>query len=307
MPISFIQVRSSSCPRAAQDAVADIVETARAKINLALHVTGQRDDGYHLIESLVTFAETSDRLTFGPDEDWRFTLSGPFSGDLSPDNLVLRARDSLREAASSSGYATPPVSIHLEKNLPVAAGLGGGSADAAACLRGLSRLWKLSGSSPDLNGIALGLGADVPMCLISRPLVACGIGDKIKRLETLPSLAMVLVNPRVAISTPDVFGMLRHKNNSPMAVPQTRTTTALVRELHALRNDLQAPAETTAPAITDVVEAILNSGALLARMSGSGATCFGLYPDMGKAAMAADSLRAAHPAWYVCASTTNAG
>lgn len=284
-----------------------IIETARAKINLALHVTGRRDDGYHLIESLVTFADLEDHLTFDPDGDWRFTQSGPFAVDLADDDLVLRAREKLRAAASSRGYATPPVAIHLEKNIPVAAGLGGGSADAAACLRGLSRLWNLPDQSLPMEHIALELGADVPMCLISRPLVASGIGEKIARLNRLPSLAAVLVNPRVAISTPEVFGKLQNRDNSPMAVPQAVSGDALAQELRHLRNDLQAPAESIAPVVADVIDAIARTGAQLARMSGSGATCFGLYPDVEAAGRAAKSLRASHPTWYVKYCTTDAG
>lgn len=285
----------------------DIVETARAKINLALHVTGQRPDGYHLIESLVTFAESGDRLIFHDADDWRFTLSGPFASDLSRENLVLLARDCLRETASRLGHATPPVAIHLEKILPVASGLGGGSADAAACLRGLSRIWNLPGTTQDLADIAISLGADVPMCLSSRPLVASGIGDRIVPLETLPSLAVVLVNPGTAIATPDVFVRLPNKNNPSMTVPKARTTDELVMELQVLRNDLQAPAQSIAPIIADVMDAISGSGALLTRMSGSGATCFGLYSDAQKANQAAETLRTAHPSWYVCASITGPG
>lgn len=287
--------------------MAQITETARAKINLALHVTGRRDDGYHLIESLVTFADLEDHLTFDADSAWRFTQSGPFAAELTDDDLVLRARDHLRAAASSRGYATPPVAIHLEKNIPVAAGLGGGSADAAACLRGLSRLWTLPEQSMPMESIALELGADVPMCLISRPLVASGIGEIITRLDTLPSLAMVLVNPRVAVSTPQVFGKLQNRDNPPMAVPRAVAADALAQDLRRLRNDLQAPAESIVPVIADVIDALSKTGAQLARMSGSGATCFGLYPDAETAGKAAQSLRIAHPTWYVHNCRTDAG
>lgn len=287
--------------------MAQIIETARAKINLALHVTGRRGDGYHLIESLVTFADLADFLTFDPDSDWRFTQSGPFAADLAEDDLVLRARDTLRAAASSRGYATPPVAIHLEKNIPVAAGLGGGSADAAACLRGLWRLWNLPEQSLPMEDIALELGADVPMCLISRPLVASGIGEDITRLPTLSALAVVLVNPRVAISTPEVFGRLQNKSNPSMAIPKAATADALTQELRHLRNDLQAPAETIAPVIAEVIDAIVKTGAQLARMSGSGATCFGLYPDAAAAGEAAESLRTAHPTWYINNCSTDTG
>lgn len=287
--------------------MADILETAHAKINLALHVTGQREDGYHLLESLVTFTDLGDQLTFTPDQDWHFSQSGPFAGDLTADNLVLRARDKLRDAAASLGIKTSPVAIHLEKNLPVAAGLGGGSADAAACLRGLSRFWDLSGTSLSLAGMALELGADVPMCLISRPLVASGIGEKMKRVTTLPALSLLLVNPGVAISTPEVFNQLQRKDNPSMTVPKACTAGELTLELQLLRNDLQAPAEFIAPVVADVVDALSITGALLTRMSGSGATCFGIYPDWNAASRAADSLRASHAAWYIKACTTEAG
>ena len=283
----------------------DIVELAPAKINLALHVTGQRSDGYHLIESIVVFAQAGDRLTFRKAPADGFSVEGPFAGALSEenDNLVLRARDALREAVST----TPPVSILLEKNLPVSAGIGGGSADAAACLRGLRRLWSLPLSDEDLAAIAIGLGADVPMCLWSQPLVAKGIGDIIEPVAALPAMPMVLVNPSLPVSTPDVFRQLMQKNNKGIALPPAETAEDWIAALQALRNDLQAPAEVLLPAISDCRSALAGSGTSLVRMSGSGATCFGLFADGQKAAAATETIRTDHPSWYACATVTLPG
>jgi len=286
--------------------MADIVETAWAKINLALHVVGRRADGFHRIESIVTFAETGDRLYFDAARTDRFTLSGPFADGLScgADNLVARARDALRAAATDGA---PPVAIHLEKNLPIAAGVGGGSADAAACLRGLMRLWNRPAGDDTVAELAARLGADVPMCLISRPLFAEGIGERTRRIDTMPAMAIVLVNPGVAVSTPQVFATLRNKHNPPVASDHRGGVNDWVRAIKALRNDLQAPAETLAPSIAAAGDALADTDALLVRMSGSGATCFGLYGSSQEARRAADAIRAAHPAWYVCATTTRPG
>ncbi len=283
----------------------DIVEFAPAKINLALHVIGQRADGYHLIDSIVAFAQAGDRLIVSAASTDTFSIEGPFAGALAAesDNLVLRARDAMRATVST----TDPVSILLEKNLPVAAGIGGGSADAAACLRALRRLWSLPLSDRELSAIAIGLGADVPMCLRSRPLVAMGIGDIIEPVSAMPAMPAVLVNPNLALSTPEVFRHLAHKNNTGIPRPAADTADGWITALQTLRNDLQAPAEALQPAISDCCSILSDSGALLARMSGSGATCFGLYADGQKAAEAAESIRMAHPAWYVCATATLPG
>src|SRR5690606_24593258 len=189
-----------------------ITELAPAKINLALHVTGQRADGYHLLESIVTFADIGDRLSFSPAQEDSFTLSGRFSGMLSADaadNLVIRARDRLRGLLGQTGQEAPPVAIHLEKNLPIASGIGGGSADAAAALRGLSRLWQAKGlPAGGLDALALSLGADVPMCLHGKPAIASGVGEQLSPLPGLPALFLVLGNPLRGVSTPDVFSRL---------------------------------------------------------------------------------------------------
>ena len=284
----------------------DIIEEfAPAKINLALHVTGQRSDGYHLIETIVVFADVGDRLTVRDAQSDAFTICGPFAPALSGDssNLVLDARDALRADARSSR----PVSIQLEKNLPVASGIGGGSADAAACLRGLRRLWSLRHSDAELADIGVALGADVPMCLASKPLFAAGIGDEIEPVSALPTMPMVLVNPNLAVSTPEVFKRLMRKTNPGVTLPAGGSFDDWVAALTSMRNDLEPPAETVLPAVAECRSALSDNGALIARMSGSGATCFGIYDDGQKAADAADAIRSTHPTWYVCATSTQPG
>ncbi|MDE1159579.1 MAG: 4-(cytidine 5'-diphospho)-2-C-methyl-D-erythritol kinase [Neorhizobium sp.] len=283
---------------------AGLFEWAPAKINLALHVVGQRPDGYHLLESIVTFSTTGDRLSFTAADADRFTLSGRFSSLLdhttAADNLVLKARDMMRRVLAAEGYATEPVAIHLEKNLPVAAGIGGGSADAAATLRGLMRLWQALLPTEKLSAIALSLGADVPMCLDGRPLLARGIGEDITPLPELPRLFLVLGNPLVGVSTPSVFKHLARKDNP--AIPEIGAD--IVGALARLRNDLEPPARTLAPEIAAISQMIAGEGASLTRMSGSGATCFGLFSSAETAERAAARLQAARPDWYFQAMTT---
>lgn len=281
-----------------------VSEHAPAKVNLALHVTGRRTDGYHLLDTLVVFAEAGDRIRVAPAADDSFTLSGPYAAAIPADgaNLVVRARDLMRGVA---GGQARPVAIALEKNLPVASGIGGGSSDAAATLRALARLWGLSLSTDALARIALPLGADLPMCVFARPLIAQGIGEALAPVAGLPALDMVLVNPRVAVATPSVFRALENRANPPLApLPPRPDFSALVDWLAAARNDLEAPGVAVAPEIRTVLAALRESGAALARMSGSGATCFGLYPSPQDAARAAGAIAAARPAWYVCATRT---
>ena len=285
-----------------------IEEQAHAKINLALHVTGQRDDGYHLLDTLVAFTREGDRLTFAPSAENRFTLSGRFGPMLEADadggnNLVLRARDGLAALLAESGRLTPPVHIHLEKNLPLSSGIGGGSADAAATLRGLQRLWNFSPDPGALARLALSLGADVPMCLESRSLIARGIGEEIMPV-TLPAFPILLVNPLLPVSTPAVFRLLTNKDNAPLPPAITRAGRADARAIAALRNDLQPPAERLEPVIAALIAEIAATGADVARMSGSGATCFGLFPDGESLSMARETLSARHPDWYVAATST---
>ncbi|MGR9210136.1 4-(cytidine 5'-diphospho)-2-C-methyl-D-erythritol kinase [Rhizobium leguminosarum] len=285
-----------------------ISEEARAKINLALHVTGQRPDGYHLLDMLVTFADHGDRLDFMRSPTDEFALSGRFGETLAGDggtNLVLKARDLLREAIGPLAF---PVRIHLEKNLPVASGIGGGSADAAATLRGLMRLWGTSLPEEALAALALKLGADVPMCLASRPLIARGIGEKIEPVPELPVLAMVLANPLKGVSTPEVFRQLATKNNPALSLSPSRPQAAdWLAAIAAARNDLEPPARELVPEIAAISAMLQANGALLTRMSGSGATCFGIFATMAAAEDAAAALHDERPDWYFQATETVSG
>jgi 4-diphosphocytidyl-2-C-methyl-D-erythritol kinase len=280
-----------------------VLEPAPAKINLALAVTGQREDGYHLLDSLVTFTAFGDRIGLSPAEDDRFSLSGRFGETLAADgdNLVIRARDRLREALARTGQAAPPVHIHLEKNLPVASGIGGGSADAAATLRGLLTLWQAALSRNAIDAIAISLGADVPMCLAGRPLIARGIGEDITPVA-LPALAMVLANPLAGVSTPAVFKALASRHNPPLVLEQQ--TADWLTAISQLRNDLEPPARQLCPQITRISEALEATEARVVRMSGSGATCFALYNSQAAAERAASALSQKHPHWFFTATRT---
>ncbi len=261
-------------------------EFAPAKVNLTLHVTGRRGDGYHLLDSLVAFAGVGDRVTVGPGQGLRIT--GPRAAGLTagPDNLCLRAAE-----AMGGGVA-----VTLEKVLPVASGIGGGSADAAAVLRALARMGR---PMPPADRV-LALGADVPVCLAGRAVRMTGVGEGLTPV-TLPPAWLVLANPGVAVSTADVFRALDRRDNAPMAaVPRLRDAAELAAFLAMARNDLEAPATALAPVIAEVRHALTaQQGCLFARMSGSGATCFGLFADGLGAAAAARALRAARPAWWV--------
>ncbi|WP_201415374.1 4-(cytidine 5'-diphospho)-2-C-methyl-D-erythritol kinase [Mesorhizobium sp. J8] len=275
---------------------------APAKINLALHVTGRRADGYHLIDSLAVFARFGDRLEIEPAEQDEFSASGRYATGLPLDdgNLVVKARDALRREAGARH--APPVAIRLEKNLPVASGVGGGSSDAAAALNGLARLWKLDIDDISLARIGLSLGADLPMCLKGKPLVARGIGDEVSPLSAFPALGLVLVNPGVAVSTPDVFKALSSRDNEALPPLPKRLDFHAVRNwLETTRNDLEAPARSFEPAIEEALKALKRADAAFARMSGSGATCFGLFETGNVAKRAAIAIRARHPGWFVAA------
>ncbi|MBW0365581.1 4-(cytidine 5'-diphospho)-2-C-methyl-D-erythritol kinase [Ensifer adhaerens] len=288
-----------------------LTRAAPAKINLALHVVGQRADGHHLLESLVTFADRGDRIGLLPADADRFTVSGAFAAALPMDagaggNLVLKARDLLRaELQALDPDTAGPVHLHLEKNLPLASGIGGGSADAAATLLGLLDLWGATIEPSRLGAIALQLGADVPMCLAGTPLLAKGIGEDITPLADFPALPVVLVNPLVAVSTPVVFRALANKTNPPLVAPHRAGTAAeWISAIATMRNDLQLPAEGLEPVISTVCKALTEAGSALTRMSGSGATCFGLFDSDVRAAATARALSEAYPGWYVLACRT---
>ena len=281
-----------------------LVEAAPAKINLALHVTGRRADGYHLIDTAVVFTAFGDRITVEAAAADALALSGPFAALIpaGADNLVLRARDFLR---GLSPAPFPPVRIALEKNLPAASGIGGGSSDAAAALRALARHWNLDIPDARLRSAALSLGADLPMCLAARPLRASGIGEVLNPLHRMPALDMVLVNPGIVVATPAVFAALERRDGAPLPeMPADVTFPSLRDWLSSTRNDLETPARSIAPIIGDVLAALQQAGAAFARMSGSGATCFGLFEDQASAARAATAISTARPGWFVTATAT---
>jgi len=290
------------------DAVVAVAEAAPAKINLALHVVGRRADGYHLLESLSVFTTFGDRVTVEPASHDGFFVGGAFARDVPDDaaNLVVKARDALRGAVRSAGGRSPePVHIVLEKNLPVMSGVGGGSSDAAAALRALALHWSLDCDIARLSEIGLRLGADVPMCLRRVPLIARGIGEEIEGVSGFPELPLVLVNPRVAVATPHVFTALAKRDNAPVPpLPEKRDAASLTEWLGATRNDLMAPALRLAPAIGGALDALAGAGAGFARMSGSGATCFGLFGDSEAARRAAAAISASRPDWFVAATVT---
>ncbi len=268
-------------------------ETAYAKINLALHVRRRRDDGYHELESLVAFLDYGDFLEIEIAKADSLTVKGEFAelvGDPN-DNLVLRA---LRWAREQDNPAIPPLAIRLSKHLPVAAGLGGGSADAAALLRLLANNGLFFGLQ-DLRADAAALGADVPACMLSSPLIMRGIGEQIEEVSdnSLMGVFVVLVNPGVAVPTGPIFkawdqvdrGGLEGENALDIALKG--------------RNDLQPPAMALCPAIGDVIEMLANTKPLIARMSGSGATCFALYDNASTAERAAETIALQRPDWWV--------
>lgn len=272
-------------------------ETARAKINLALHVLGRGPDGHHELDSIVAFADIGDVLTFEPAGEFAIAVSGPFAGDLPPstDNIVCRAWAAAAGYASARGRPLRPLRVRLEKNLPVAAGLGSGSADAAATLRALFRLNGLTPSREESIDLALQLGADVPVCFFQQACRMRGAGERLTPLANFRPLPAVLVNPRIAVPTAAGFQALGLNPGDSYRAP-----IADVDDPASWRNDLTAPALTLAPSIADVLAALeAQTGLRLARMSGSGATCFGLFEDAAAATRAAASLAAEHPRWWV--------
>lgn len=280
-------------------------EFAPAKVNLTLHVVGRRPDGYHEIESLVAFADVGDRVTFAPGRALELVTRGPTAAAAGPsgDNLVLKAARLLAERVTGlkAGRFT------LDKRLPVAAGLGGGSSDAAAALRLLARHNRIALDDPRLYEAARLTGADVPVCLDPKARMMRGIGEILSAPLAFTKQPAVLVNPGVSVATKDVFAKLARDH--PLSVPPSlagegRVGAALLDSLAAARNDLEPPAVALQPIIADVLAALRASAQCrLARMSGSGATCFALYDSGRAAAAAARALRGQHPGWWVRATT----
>jgi 4-diphosphocytidyl-2-C-methyl-D-erythritol kinase len=278
-------------------------ERARAKINLHLHVVGRRPDGYHLLDSLVVFADAADVLTVEPSDALSLSVTGPFAAGLDGegDNLVLRAARALAERAGVRAAGR----LVLEKNLPVASGIGGGSADAAAALSVLARFWAVDA---DLTGVAPGLGADVPVCLHGRAAVMSGIGEILAPAPAIPPAGIVLINPGVAVATPSVFRARSGRFSLPMEWPVHGWSDAagMAASLRDACNDLEEPAMRIAPVIGDSLAALRSApNCLLARMSGSGATCFGLFADAAVAESAAERLN--RPGWWVRGGAISAG
>jgi 4-diphosphocytidyl-2-C-methyl-D-erythritol kinase len=287
-------------------------EEGRAKVNLTLRVVGRRVDGYHELESVVAFADCADRLSLAPGPQLQLRTIGPLAeacGEAS-DNLVFKAAQLLAERVPDLRLGE----FVLDKVLPVAAGIGGGSADAAAALRLLAKLNELRLDDPRLGEVALLTGADVPVCLASHACDMTGVGENLLPLD-LPRLPCVMVNPRVPVATKDVFAALGLQKGE-LLVGATDVIEApgwpddggsigdWVEALAAGTNDLEAPAQRIQPLIGEVLTALRNAdGSLLARMSGSGATCFAIFEEAAKAQVAAGRIELAHPEWWVHAGT----
>jgi 4-diphosphocytidyl-2-C-methyl-D-erythritol kinase len=263
---------------------------APAKVNLYLHVTGKRTDGYHLLDSLAVFPAIGDRVDVAPGDTLSLLITGEFGGKLraEPDNLLLRAARLLKPGGGAA--------LSLQKNLPVASGIGGGSADAAAALRLLAELWD---APADLPALALSLGADVPVCIESVPARMQGIGEILAPAPILPAFGIILVNPGVEVPTPEVFRARQGGFSPPARLPEAwPDANAMVADLCKTKNDLQAAAIGIQPVIGEVLRALENlPGTLLARMSGSGATCFAIFVSAAEAEAAA--LRITQHGWWV--------
>jgi 4-diphosphocytidyl-2-C-methyl-D-erythritol kinase len=277
-----------------------ITVNAPAKINLALHICGQRANNYHLLDSLVVFAGIGDRVTVSPANDIQLSITGAFGGALAnePDNLVLRAAKLLAITSRLKAGAA----ITLEKNLPIASGIGGGSADAAATLIACGRLWNVDPLALSDSEIAAALGADVPVCLRGVPAYMSGIGEIISPAPTLPEAWLVLINPGEQLSTKAVFTALAGRFSAAMgrhAFENLESAPALAKALKLYGNDLMTPALELLPAVRTVIEILEQTpGCLLARLSGSGPTCFGLFADAETAYATARQVAAQKPGWW---------
>ena len=277
---------------------ATLLEKASAKINLTLRVLGRRADGYHELESLVAFADVADTLTLRPDPEDRLEIGGPFAGESGPitDNLVLKAYAALNEriADMRGGF------FRLEKNIPVAAGLGGGSADAAATLRLVARANGVALGDPRLMSAAVAVGADVPVCVDSRARIMRGVGERLSEPIDLPVLPAVLVNPHVGLATRDVFGKFTSTRSRSSIADVPRKFDTLIEFLKRHDNDLTPPATVCTPAVGEMLRALQALPRVrLARMSGSGPTCFALFGSQGDAIAAAQRLGERQGSWWI--------
>ncbi len=288
--------------------MAELVEEGRAKVNLTLRVIGRRVDGYHDLESVVAFADCADRLTLRPGDELKLATFGPLAEACGEtlDNLVLKAAQLLKARIPDLKVG----SFSLEKVLPVAAGIGGGSADAAAALRLLAKLNGLALDDVRVREVALATGADVPVCLASRACDMTGVGETLLPLS-LPKMPCVLANPRIPVATKDVFAALGVRPGellvgvadvlqAPAWPEKGASVEDWVEAFAASSNDLEEPATRIQPVIGEVIAALnATNGAWLARMSGSGATCFAIYENTAEAGRAAEQIRRDHPTWWV--------
>ncbi len=275
-------------------------ELARAKVNLTLSVLGRRGDGYHELESLVTFAGVSDVVTIEAEADDRLTVNGTFAQDIGGENLLTQTMALLRDAEPRLRIG----SVHLEKEVPVAAGLGGGSADAAALLRAVRRANRELASDVPWLEIAAQLGADVPVCLADHPAVIRGKGERMTLMPVLPAMHAVLVNPRVPLPTGSVFAALDCGPASPAvqapALPDLSDVSRLLGYMRARGNDLEGAAVKLLPVIAEIKASLTaQAGCLCATMSGSGPTCFAIFPTRADARRSAMAIAAARPDWWV--------
>ena len=282
-----------------------VTRLARAKLNLTLRITGRREDGYHLLDSLVGFAEIGDRLTARLADREAFTVSGPFASALAgeSDNLVTRAASALAAAAAVPADRVARTVLALEKNLPVASGIGGGSADAAATLQALMALWQVALPDAARAQLALSLGADVPVCLAGKASRMRGIGDSLEPLPPLPPASLVLVNPLVPCPTGPVFKARHGAFSEPLGTLESpRDAAALAALVCRGGNDLERPAIAICPPIGTILARLREEAACLAAaMSGSGGTCFGLFAEEAEAGDSARRIAAEQPGWWVAA------
>lgn len=283
-----------------------IREQARAKVNLTLHVLGKRPDGYHELESLVVFADLCDWLSFAPAAEDRLSLEGPFSGAVDGENLVLKAKRAVAGWLNREIYGD----FLLEKHIPVAAGLGGGSSDAAAAIRILLKAYAGPAAAEGFIAKAAAVGADVPVCLYNRAAWMRGLGERVTPAANVAALPAILVNPRIKVSTAEVFKHLNaapfRPDEAPPPLPDANFSSPgkAAAALEHGRNDLEVPAVAIEPAVARTLDAIRRQdGCLLARLSGSGPTCFGLFPTQEIARRAAEAVARAQPSWWAMAVT----
>ncbi|MAH05318.1 MAG: 4-(cytidine 5'-diphospho)-2-C-methyl-D-erythritol kinase [Pseudomonadota bacterium] len=279
---------------------------APAKVNLYLHVIDRRADGLHLLDSLVAFADIGDHVKIESAPEFDFAVKGPFANSFAlteqssyadSENIVVRAAHGL---ANLSGNKLD-CKITLTKNLPIASGIGGGSSDAAACIWGLMKRWGVSPQAPFLNDLLLALGADVPVCFSCQATVMRGIGEELMSLKVFPETPILLINPRVSCSTAEIFRNLNVQKGEYINVPeQFNDVYALSEFLHQMDNHMYSTALTKLPVLADVINALqAQDECLVTRMSGSGATCFALFPTDQAAAKAAEKIAIQHPGWWV--------